>query len=207
MERIGQLLLAFALLYGVYALTLKNWNYTTEADKQAARNRLKKLGLSSQYFMTAPGKLYTLSFLSGGLFLFYWFYQQWKAVCRGYKNTDETPLRFSPELRALFACVSVFQLLHIVNRTAQYLRKPTSFPAAFWGVVFWLAGIAAFAAQGASAAVTAYAVFLAVPCVIQARINAMVGQTPPNNPKTAEWVIALLGMAITTSVIWLRWLR
>lgn len=196
MERFFELIIIFFVLYVIYALSLGRWDYTSHAKRQAERAELKEKGLSSRFFFTSPYKLFILNFFSGGLFLFYWFYKQWSRVETGYKTAKGAGLRFPVWIYILFGLLSLFELAAIVNRTASYMRKKTGFPALFWGFFFLLAFAGIFAANTAAASLTSFIIFIAIPCIIQNRINTLVEQPLTLRPQGAEIVVTVLSAGL-----------
>ncbi len=198
MEKLVQMFIGLGILYAIYALAIKNWDYTSQAKRDALRTRLKEQGLSSCYYFIPPLKLLLLNILSGGLFLFYWAFKQWQAVISGYKNTAGKPLRGGAWLRGLLGLVSFYQLCAIVNRTCQYMRKKPSFPAGLWGTLF-IGGLVTACVPAVAAEWRAMGaiLFLLAPYILQRRINTLPKEIPPSRLKILEIIWVPLG--------WLLW--
>lgn len=195
MERLLEMLGVLAVMYVLYALSVKNWDYTSEAAREKRKAELKKRGLTNTfYFINARTQL-ILTLASGGTFTLYWLYQQWRAVLRGFKRADGRPLKGGPLLRTLGGAFTFFSLAQIINRTCEYMRSPSAWHAGWWGLV-WLGGLAcALLSDGWPVKAAGYFMFCAVPAVYQRRLNALPKNPVPAAPKTAEIIAAAVGMA------------
>lgn len=195
MQRLLEICATGAVLYLFYALTMKNWTYESEALRLKRRERCKRLGMSNVFYFIAAPTLFLLNLFSGGMFVFYWNYQQWSAVRGGFKRLDKRPLSFGPLWRTVFLGIYLFSLNAIINRTCIYLRKPGTFPAWFWGCV-WLICMLGLAAAPIRFKPFFYVVFCAVPALLQRRLNAL-PSTPVNaRPKPKELAVAVGGLLL-----------
>ncbi len=198
MEKITSILIGLGLLFGVYFFGMRKWDYTSQAKQTAEKERLQQAGLATCYYFIPVWRLALFNILSGGLFSFYWALKQWQAIKAGYKNTENTPLAFSPWLRTLFLFLSFYQLTAIINRTCRYMRKPTAFAAAFWGTAFWAGFAAAWThVLAAPWRLAGAALFMAAPCILQRHVNNLPKNLPPTKIKLPE--IVWLGAC------WLLW--
>lgn len=197
MQRLFEIILVCVVMYVVYALTVKNWDYHSEAKRKELRLRFKELGMSNVFFFTGTLKLFTLNILSGGFFVFYWLYMQWKAVLSGFQRLSRRPLKYGPVWRAVFFFISVYQLGGIINRTCIYMRKTPNLPAWFWGTAWIVSFIGLFVFSSVWAKTAAYLLFCAVPAFIQRRLNALPESPIPNTPKPAEIIAAVCGLLLT----------
>ena len=102
MEKIGSILLGLGILYVLYTLAIKGWDYTSQVKRDEEKARLKQAGLSTRFYFISTGRLSLFNLLSCGLFALYWAYKQWQAVQSGYKSTRGNKLRFGPILRTVF---------------------------------------------------------------------------------------------------------
>ena len=195
MERLPDLLIVGVILYLIYYFTLRQWDYDTQAKRDALKAQLKQQGLSNAYHFTGAVKLFLLVFLSGGGYMFYWAYKQWAAVQKGYKNSSGTPLKFGPVWRAIGWPVSFYQLVNIANRTCIYLHKKPTFPAWFWYALWGLSAGAAWYYPAWWQKLLALAVFAAAPARLQLRLNALPNVPVPNRPKPIEILAAVMGLA------------
>lgn len=201
MERWMDFVLVFGGLYAIYFFTLRRWDYTSEAKRKADKDSLKKKGLSNAYYFSGAGKLFAYLLITGGVYVFYWLYKQWKAIAKGYLNSTQTPLKGGPVLRAACGLVTFYQLAGIMNRTCKYMRKPPAAAAWFSGSL-WLVSLAGIIALPSWYKLAALAVFCAIPARLQSRVNALTGKEVPNQFKTSD----ILPLVITLSAgIWL-WL-
>ena len=66
MEQFLQMAGVLAALYIAYALTLKKWDYASEAKRTERRTQLKELGLSNTFYFIHAGTLLILNAVSGG---------------------------------------------------------------------------------------------------------------------------------------------
>lgn len=200
MQRLFEIILVCTVMYVVYALTVKNWDYHSEAKRKELRLRFKELGMSNVFFFTGTLKLFVLNVLSGGFFVFYWLYMQWKAVLSGFQRLNRKPLQYGPALRTVFFFISVYQLGGIINRTCIYMRKTPNLPAWFWGTVWIVSLIGVFAFPALWAQAAAYLLFCAVPALMQRRLNALPESAIPNTPKPAEIIAAACGLVFTLAL-------
>ena len=58
----------------------------SEAERTERRTQLKELGLSNTFYFIHAGTLLILNAVSGGLFVLYWLFRQWKAVLTGFRR-------------------------------------------------------------------------------------------------------------------------
>lgn len=199
MEKLMNILLGTAILYAVYALGIKRWDYASEAKREEMKIRLQKQGLAVRYYFISTNKLLLLNLLSGGLFLFFWSYKQWQAVCAGYKNSSGKPLGGGPFWRAVFTVFTFYQFNAILNRTCLYMHKKPTLPCAVWGTLCWTGLTAAcIPALPLFWRMAGGALFLYAPCALQKRVNALPKQLPPARLKTAE--------ILWLPVSWIIWL-
>ena len=103
-----------AVLYAMYALSLKKWDYATEAKRQERRTLLKTKGVSNTFYFIHAGTLFLLNVFSGGLFTFYWLYRQWTAVPHGFRRLNAQPLPHGAFLRTVGGFITFFELNAIV---------------------------------------------------------------------------------------------
>lgn len=197
MERLIEMLGTLALLYAGYALSVKKWDYSSEAQREKRQTELKRLGLANTFYFINARTQFLLTLLSGGLFSFYWMYQQWKAVLHGFKRSDGKPLKGGALVRAAGGFYFFFRLAGIINRTCEYMRHKTALPAGVWGCL-WLAGlICALAPLAPSARIAGYLIFCAAPAAYQRRLNVLVKNPLPGKPKMTELIAAALGLLCT----------
>lgn len=201
MERLLEMLGVLAVMYAAYALSVKNWDYTSEATREKRKAELKKRGLANTfYFINARTQL-VLTLASGGTFTLYWLYQQWRAVLRGFRRADGTPLTGGPFLRTLGGAFTFFSLVSIINRTCEYMRRPTAWPAGLWGLV-WLSGlVCVFLPAGWTVKTIGYFFFCAAPAVYQRRLNALPKTPVPASPKIAELAAAAAGLILVLAAV------
>lgn len=194
MERLLEMLGVLAVMYAVYALSVKNWNYTSESVREKRKAELKKQGLTNTfYFINARTQL-VLTLISGGTFTLYWMYQQWRAVQRGFKRTDGKTLAGGPLLRTLSAVVTFFSLAGIINRTCEYMHQPTAWPAGLWGLV-GIGGLVSIVLPIQwPVKLLGYFLFCAVPAIYQRRLNALPKNPISAAPKLAELAAAAVGL-------------
>lgn len=197
MEKLTPILAGITLLYLVYVLGMRKWDYTSAAKRQEQKLQLQKKGLSVRYYFTSPGTLLFFTLISGGLFTFYWLYKQWQAIRAGYKNAAHTPLKYPPFVRTLLSPVFFFSLIGIINRTCLYLRKPAAWPAWFWGTLWLAGGFAVCLPLPVYFRITGVLVFSLPPYVLQKHINSLPKQLPATKVKLPE-IVGLL-------VCWLCW--
>lgn len=201
MERLFEMLCALAVMYAVYALSVKNWNYTSESAREKRKTELKQQGLTNTfYFINARTQL-ILTLLSGGTFTFYWMYQQWRAVLHGFRRLDGQPLKGGPLVRAAGGFITFFSLAGIINRTCEYMRAPAAWPAGLWGTL-WLGGLVILfvpADWGFKAA--GYFFFCAAPAVYQRRVNALPKNPVQGTPKLIELAAAGGGLILVLAAV------
>jgi len=199
MTRLLQMLGALAVVYVGYALTLKQWGYSSQAEFHKRREVLKQEGVSSSFYFIHPTTLWILTFLSGGLFAFYWYYQQWRAVLHGI--TGEIKLTYGPLVQTLFFALSVFTLCPIIDRTCEYLKKKSNYPSSLLSLL-WLYGfIAVFLPVAPVYRLAGFAVFCSVPSLIQRRLNRLPKTQPPMKPRPAEMIATFVGAACVVGTI------
>ena len=198
MERLLQMLGILAVLYAMYALSLKKWDYATEAKRQERRTLLKTKGVSNTFYFIHAGTLFLLNVFSGGLFTFYWLYRQWTAVPHGFRRLNAQPLPHGAFLRTVGGFITFFELNAIICRTCEYMRHKPPLPPWAWGTM-WLGGlIGAIAAPGWTEKLIGYALFCAAPAVLQKRLNALPAEKilPTPKPKECFAAAAALGCAL-----------
>lgn len=201
MERLLEMLGVLAFMYAAYALSVKNWNYASEAAREKRKAELKERGLTNTFYFIHARTLFALTLASGGLFTLYWMLQQWSAVLRGFRRTDGMPLKGGAFVRTLLAPFTFFTLAGIINRTCEYMRTRTAWPPALWGIV-WLGGLACmFLASGNTAKAAGYILFCTVPAVYQRRLNALPKNPVPAAPKIKEIAAAAEGLAAAGAII------
>lgn len=187
MEKLIDILLGVALVYGVYALGMKNWDYASETKRKELEIRLQEKGLSAKYYFMAAWQLFLMNLLCGGLFVFYWSYKQWQAVQAGYKSTRSAAPKGSPFLRALFTFITFYQFNAVLNRTCLYMHKRPSLPTVFWGTVLWAGAAAALIpALPLFWRILGGLLFIFAPCALQRRVNRLPKNLPPFRVKAAE---------------------
>ena len=200
MQRLLEMLLALAILYAVYALGMKKWNYTSQADREKRKTELKKLGLSNTFYFIHEYTFLVLNLASGGLFSFYWIYKQWQAVLQGFKRLEGGPLKHGAFVRTLGGGFTFFTLAALINRTCEYMRKKTAWPAGLWGTL-WLGGLMlVFCPFGTFYRLTGYALFCLAPVVYQNRLNALPKGPVSPAPKTAEIVACAAGLLVALAL-------
>lgn len=202
MQRLLEMCVACALLYAAYSLTLKNWSYASGAQYEALRTECKRRGMSNVYYFIAAPTLFLFNLLTGGTFILYWTYQQWKAVSQGFRRLEQPPVAFNPWLRTLLFPFSFYTLNAVINRTCLYLHKKPTFAAWFWGTV-WLIAYAGMAAAPVKLKPWFYLLVCAVPAVLQRRLNALPKTPVPLRPKLKETAAALCGMLVVGLFIFL----
>ena len=200
MQRLLEMLLALAILYAVYALGMKKWNYTFQADREKRKTELKKLGLSNTFYFIHEYTFLVLNLASGGLFSFYWIYKQWQAVLQGFKRLEGGPLKHGAFVRTLGGGFTFFTLAALINRTCEYMRKKTAWPAGLWGTL-WFGGCAlVFCPVGATYRLTGYLFFCLAPVVYQKRLNALPNEQISPTPKMTEIIASVMGLVVALGV-------
>ncbi len=200
MERLLEMLGVLAVMYAAYALSVKNWNYTSEAAREKRKTELKKEGLTNTFYFIHARTLFVLTVVSGGAFTLYWLLQQWHAVLRGFRRADGTSLKGKPFVRTLSGAFTFFTLANLINRTCEYMHARTAWPPALWGIV-WLGGLFfVFAPVSWATKAAGYLVFCAVPSVYQNRLNALPKTPVPASPKLPELLAAASGLAAVLTV-------
>ena len=194
-----QLVVVFAILYVLYASTLKKWNYTTQDQRIKRRILLKQRGMSRTFYFIHTKTLFFLNVFSGGFFLFFWLFKQWQAICFGFKRLDGTPLKYGPFLRTLFGFVSVFQLVAIINRTCEYTQRPLSLPPAVWEIVGLSSLLGFFWADGWNK-LLCYLLWCYIPCALQSKINGLTSKAISPRPQLSEMAAAAFGLACAAAV-------
>jgi len=201
MERLLEMLGVLAALYVGYKLTMGKWDYTSPQKRDERKNKLKTAGLSTRFYFMHPRTQFVLTFISGGLFTFYWLYKQWQQVLRGFKRLDKTPLKGGAFVRAVGGIGTFFSLAGLINRTCEYMHKPTSWPAGLWGLL-WLGGLVLVCcAVSPIWRVAGYMLWCAAPAVFQRKINTLSREIVPAFPRTVEIIVALLGAACTIGIV------
>ena len=200
MERLIEMGVVIALLYAGYALGIKRWNYSSQADRERRRALLKEKGLCNTFYFIHAGLLFFLIVFSGGTFTFYWIYQQWKAICQGFKRTDGRKLSGGPLAQTLKSPFSFFTLGGIINRTCEYMHKSPAWPSGWWGSV-WLCGFVTACIPWAwSARIIGAFLFCIVPPVYQRHLNTLPKKRVPVKPKPKELIAAALGLVVVIAV-------
>ena len=201
MERLIEMVAVLGILYAGYALGIKRWGYATQADVEKRRTYLKEKGLANTFYFIHAGTLFVLIVCSGGAFMLYWAFQQWKAVLHGFKRTSGGPLKHGPFLRALCSVVTFFTLAGIINRTCEYMRKQPAWPAAWWGTL-WIGGLfVALLPLSWWACGTGFFIFCLAPAVLQHHLNALPKTTLPLLPKPREVVATILGLTVVLGAL------
>ena len=201
MERLIEMVAVLALLYAGYALGMKRWNYSSQADQERHRADLKAKGMSNTFYFIHAGTLFWLVVFSGSTFTFYWLYQQWKAIKQGFKRTDGTPLSKGPFLRTLGSAVTFFTLGNIIKRTCEYMHKSPAWPSLWWGSL-WLGGlIVACLPFSLLTRITGAFIFCLVPAVYQRHLNTLPKKSLPAKPKPKEIIAAALGLTLLTALL------
>ena len=189
-----------AVLYAAYALSLKRWDYDTEAKRNARRARWKEQGLTNTFYFIHAGTLFCLNLASGGLFTFYWLFRQWQAVSHGFRRLDGKPLRGGAWVRALGGFISFFPLNALICRTCAYLRHTAPLPPWVWGTL-WLGGLAGtLASPSAAGRIIGYLFFCGAPAVLQRRLNALPNQPISASPRPREILAALGALACAAAL-------
>ncbi len=190
MQRLLEMLGTLAVLYAVYALSFKKWDYTSEEKRLERRAVLKAKGMSNTFYFIHARTLFVLNTLSGGLFVFYWLYRHWQAVLYGFKRTDGKALPGGPLLRAAGGFFTFFQLNAIICRTCEYMHHKAPLAPWAWGTL-WLGGLAgAVACPDWTGRIIGYLLFCGAPAALQNRLNALPKGTLPAAPKRAEILAA-----------------
>lgn len=200
MERLLEMLGVLAVMYVAYALSVKNWDYTSEAAREKRKAELKKEGLTNTFYFIHARTLFGLNVASGGAFTLYWMLQQWHAVLHGFRRADGTSLKGKSFVRTLGGAFTFFTLANLINRTCEYMHARTAWPPALWGVV-WLGGlICVFAPVSWATKAAGYLVFCAVPSVYQNRLNALPKTPVSASPKLSEVLAAAAGLVAVLAV-------
>lgn len=197
MQRLIEMCVVCAGLYLFYALTMKNWNYYSEAQYNALRRECKRLGMSSTYYFIAAPTLLFFNLITGGTFILYWTYRQWRAIKHGFQRTDGQPADFYPWFRTLVFPFSFYALNVIINRTCRYMHKRPTFPAWFWGSI-WLVAWAGVATAGKIKPLF-YLLACAIPAILQRRLNGLPSHTPPLIPKTKDILAAFVCLLLSAA--------
>ena len=196
MERFLQMVGILAALYIAYALSLGKWNYETAAQKAQRKETLKQAGLSSRFYFMNVGTLLLLTLASAGTFTFYWLYKQWQQIRKGFKRAEHRALKGNAFWRAVAGFWSFFALGNLINRTCEYTRRPTSWPACLWGTL-WLGGLVlVFSPVEQGWKILGYLLFCAVPAVFQRRINTLTHEYLPLFPRAVEIIATLAGAGL-----------
>ena len=194
MEQFLQMIAVLAALYIAYALTLKKWDYASEAKRTERRTQLKELGLSNTFYFIHAGTLFILNAVSGGLFAAYWLFRQWKAVLVGFRRLSGQPLAGGAFVRTLGGAVTFFGLNAIICRTCEYMRKKSPLPPWVWGTL-WLGGlIGTILVKPLFWRACCYALWVGAPAALQRRLNALPEQTLSTKPKSSELAFAVFGL-------------
>ncbi|WP_428052871.1 hypothetical protein [Candidatus Avelusimicrobium stercoris] len=194
MEQFLQMVAVLAALYIAYALTLKKWDYASEAKRTERRTQLKELGLSNTFYFIHAGTLFILNAASGGLFAVYWLFRQWKAVLVGFRRLSGQPLAGGAFVRTLGGAVTFFGLNAIICRTCEYMRKKSPLPPWVWGTL-WLGGlIGTILVKPLFWRACCYALWVGAPAALQRRLNALPEQTLSAKPKPGELAFAIFGL-------------
>ncbi len=200
MERLIEILVVMACLYAGYKLTAGKWNYTSQADVARRREALKEDGLSTRFYFIHARTQWVLTLVSGGLFTFYWFYRQWRNIRRGFRQADGQPLRGNAWWRTVGGGLTFFTLGNLINRTCEYMKKETSWPAGLWVTLWWGGLVLVFSPVSALLHVAGYALFCTVPTVFQRRINTLTRETFSLLPKPEEMLAAAIGLVTTLAL-------
>ena len=192
-----------AILWAVYVLGLKNFDYASEEKRLKRKQQIKQEGLSTSFYFLPAKRLLFWEILSGGLFIFYWAYKLWQAVLHGYKNTSGKSLRFGPLVRSIFVGISIYQLTGIINRTCVYMRKIPAFPPWLWGTALWGGAVAAMLPMIPGGWRVLGAVFcLTTPYVLQTHINTLPKELPPTRIKIMEIIVLLISWCVWAATVW-----
>ncbi len=128
-------------------------------------------------------------------------FQQWRAVLRGFRRLDGRPLKGGALVRTIGGFVTFFSLAGIINRTCEYMRAQTAWPAGLWGTL-WLGGLTCvFLPVSWQAKAAGYLLFCAAPAVYQRRVNALPKNPVPAAPKLAEAATAALGLVCVLAAV------
>jgi hypothetical protein len=200
-----QMAVVIAVLYIFYSVTIKKWNYSTEAQRKERRTLLKKRGLSNTFYFIHDKTLFFLNAASGGLFTFFWLFRQWQAVKAGFKRTSGAPLKYGPFLRTFFGLVTFFSLNALISRTCEYMHKKTPLPPIVWSTL-WIAGlILVLFATGYGAKIFGYLLWCYAPCALQHRLNAFPTQALDPRPKPTEIAATVISLLLAaTGYVFLR---
>ena len=201
MERFLQMLGVLVALYVFYNLTMGRWHYVSPAQREKRRKELKEAGLSSRFYFMHPLTQFVLTIISGGLFTFYWLYRQWGQIKRGFKRENAPVSSINVLGRTLGGCWSFFILTDLINRTCEYLQKPVSWPAWWWGIL-WLGGLVClFCPVQNGWKICGYLLWCIAPVVLQRRINTLTREHISMFPRTVEIIATLLGVGIAVGII------
>ncbi len=194
------MLVVLALLYAGYALSIKRWNYASQAELERRRTALKQAGLSNTFYFIRARTLFFLNILSGGTFVFYWIYHQWKAVLHGFKRLDGTSLRYGPLVRTIGGFFTFFTLINIINRTCEYMHKKPAWPAIWWGS-WWLGGfVAIFLPISLTGRIFGFTMFCLAPAALQHRLNALPKTRLSLWPKPKEIIATAFGLVLLSGL-------
>ena len=189
-----------AVLYVLYAATLKRWNYSTEKERIQRRGVLKQHGMSNTFYFIHTKTLFVLNVFSGGLFTFYWLFKQWQAVRFGFRRVDGKPLKINPLFRTLLGFITFFELNALINRTCEYTRRPQTLPLGIWGMV-WLGGLmGCFFCDGWNK-IFPYLLWCYAPSALQDKVNGLTPKEVSPRPKLSE----MAAVAVCISALAAGW--
>jgi len=199
MAELLQMVVVLTVLYVFYSVTVKKWNYSTEAQRKERRTLLKERGLSNTFYFINDKTLFFLNAVSGGLFTFFWLFRQWKAVKLGFKRTSGLPLKHGPFIRTIFGLWTFFSLNALINRTCEYMHKRTALPPIVWGSM-WLGGLALIiVSKDVLGKVCGYLLWCYAPCALQKRLNVLPAQPLSPRPKMIEAFMATVGLMLVAA--------
>lgn len=209
MQRLWEMLGILAVLYAAYALTMGKWDYSSPQKRNERKTELKTEGLSTRFYFMHPRTQLVLTLMSGGLFTFYWLFRQWGQVLRGFKRLDGTPLKGNAFMRALGGGWTFFVLAGLINRTCEYMHKPTSWPSWLWGTMWWGGLVLVLCPVAIGWRIGGYLIWCLAPSIFQARINTLTSEKVSAFPRVLEIVVALLGTACVVGLIaaWRVWMK
>ena len=205
MERFLEMISILGALYVAYALSMGKWTYETPAAREKRKEELKRAGLSARFYFMNAGSLFVLTLASAGTFTFYWLYKQWQSVYRGSAQS----LHGNAFWRAVTGMWSFFALGNLINRTCEYTRRETSWPAFLWGTL-WLGGfVLIFSPVETGWRVAGFFLFTLAPAVYQRRINTLTKKYLPFLPRAVEIMVTLAGAACVVGAFtaWKTWLK